>query len=516
MARNSRREFLGDVGRGMLLAGLGTTLAGDLGLGRVFAEEAAPALNFGSLEPLVALMQDTEPQKLTALLIEKLKSGTDLKTLTAAAALANARTFGGHDYIGFHTFMALAPAYRMSQELPTSLQPLPVLKVLYRNANRIQEFGGHKAEVLHHIEPTPVPAGANPAEYLREVARKGDIEAADRVFANFEKGPIGEAFNHLQWEVEDEVDVHRIVLAWRAWDTRELAGEQWGHMLLRQSVHYCTNVEKNMIARQYGRSSIRTVLPALLDQYKLLGKSMGQKSGDDAWLLQLAKSIFRGSRDQAADAAAQALGEGYSPEAVGEAISLAANMLVLHDPGRPEKWANEAKPIGSCHGDSVGVHASDSANAWRNIARVTDHRNAVASLIVGAYHTGGQSERSNEQAYPHAEHLEAVKTEDAKTLLGETEEAIRAKDQFRAAALVQRYGQLGHQPKGVFDVLLRFATSEDGALHAEKYFHTVSSEFLATRSAFRWGQLVALARVSASEFGHKSAGYEEAKKMLNV
>jgi PAS domain S-box-containing protein len=32
MVRNTRREFLGDVGRGMLLAGLGTTLAGDLGL----------------------------------------------------------------------------------------------------------------------------------------------------------------------------------------------------------------------------------------------------------------------------------------------------------------------------------------------------------------------------------------------------------------------------------------------------------------------------------------------------
>ncbi|MFO0922727.1 MAG: hypothetical protein U0905_09600 [Pirellulales bacterium] len=36
------------------------------------------------------------------------KTGTILKTLVAAGALANARTFGGQDYIGFHTFMALA------------------------------------------------------------------------------------------------------------------------------------------------------------------------------------------------------------------------------------------------------------------------------------------------------------------------------------------------------------------------------------------------------------------------
>lgn len=516
MARNSRREFLGDIGRGMLLAGLGTTLAGDLGLGRVYAEEASTALSFGDLEPLVALMQDTEPTKLTALLIDKLKSGTDLKTLVAAGALANARTFGGHDYIGFHTFMALAPAYRMAQELPTALQPLPVLKVLYRNANRIQEFGGREKEVLHAITPAPIPAGVNPAEYLREIARKGDIDGADRAFASLANAPVGEAFNHLQMELEDEVDVHRIVLAWRAWDTREIAGQDYGHFMLRQSVHYCARTEQQMTERNYPKSPIRTVLPALLDQYKLLGKGIGQKSGDDAWLEGLAKTVFRGSREQAADAVAQAIGEGYSPESIGEAISLAANMLVLHDPGRPEKWSNADKPAGSCHGDSVGVHASDSANAWRNIVRVSDPRNTIAGLIVGAFHTGGQSERSNEKPYPFAEHLEAIKSEDAKTLLGETEDAIRAKDQLRAAALVAKYGQLGHQPRPVFDVLLKFATSEDGALHAEKYYGTVSAEFLATRSAFRWGQLVALARVSASEFGHKSAGYEEAKKMLNV
>src|SRR5258708_38145586 len=104
-------------------------------------------------------MEGAPPAKPTAILVEKLKSGTSLRTLVAAGALANARTFGGQDYIGFHTFMALAPAYRMAQELPTALQPLPVLKVLYRNANRIQDFGGRKNEVLHPVTADPWPAG---------------------------------------------------------------------------------------------------------------------------------------------------------------------------------------------------------------------------------------------------------------------------------------------------------------------------------------------------------------------
>jgi hypothetical protein len=147
---------------------------------------------------------------------------------------------------------------------------------------------------------------------------------------------------------------------------------------------------------------------------------------------------------------------------------------------------------------------------------VSNPRNVMASLIVGAYHTGGQAERLNPQPYPLAEHLEKVQATGADELLLDAETAVRASDQFRAAAVIARYGQLGHEPRPVQDLLIKFATSEDGALHAEKYYQTVSAEFASMRPAFRWGQLVALARVTASEYGHKSLGYEEAKKLLKV
>src|ERR1700684_1408638 len=92
-------------------------------------------------------------------LVGQLKSGVELRKLLAAGPLANARTFGGEDYIGFHTMMALAPAMDMAAELPAELQPLPVLKVLYRNTNRIHEHGGRASEVLHVVEPVATPQG---------------------------------------------------------------------------------------------------------------------------------------------------------------------------------------------------------------------------------------------------------------------------------------------------------------------------------------------------------------------
>ena len=115
MSHRSRREFLANVGRGMLVASVGPAVALDMGLSPVLADDGKDVLNFGDLEPLVSLMQDTPADKLLPLLVERLKNGTDLRTLTAAGALANARTFGGEDYIGYHTFMALSPAYEMSR-----------------------------------------------------------------------------------------------------------------------------------------------------------------------------------------------------------------------------------------------------------------------------------------------------------------------------------------------------------------------------------------------------------------
>src|SRR5581483_2671841 len=132
-----------------LIASIGPALAADLGLAPARAAEPREALTFGPMEPLVCLMQETAPAKLLPVLVEKLRRGTALQELVAAAALANARTFGGEDYVGFHTVMALASAYHMALELPVEKQALPILKVLYRNTNRIQEHGGRKSEVLH-------------------------------------------------------------------------------------------------------------------------------------------------------------------------------------------------------------------------------------------------------------------------------------------------------------------------------------------------------------------------------
>jgi hypothetical protein len=514
MGHYRRREFLVDVGRGMLVASVGSALAQDLGLASAALADGPEArLTFGSMEPLVGLMQETPADSLLPIVVDRLKAGADLREFVTAAALANARAFGGQDYDGYHAMMALAPAYHMAQELPESQRAMPVLKVLHRNTKHIQETGGRTHETLHAIEAPPTDDRPG-AEALREAMRRQDMQGAERAFAALARGPLDEAYNDLLYLVQDNINVHRVVLAWRSWAMLDLTGREHAHTLLRQSVRFCVDEEKNVKNYRY-KDELRSILPRLLDDYRLLGRALGDKKPDDAWVEQLARTIYASDRAKAADAVAAALADGVSMESLGEAISLAANQLVLHDPGRA-KDDTPAKPKGSVHGASVGVHAQDSANAWRNIARVSNRRNSLASLIVGAYHTAGQTGNLNPQPYPLAEHREKVMNVAPEALLAEAESAIKSNDQARACALVHRYGELGRPARPVFDLLLHYAISEDGALHAEKYYRTVSEEFAATRPSFRWRHLAALARVTASEYGHPAPGVADARRLLGV
>lgn len=509
----SRRRFLADVSKGTLLATIGPALASEFGITTAFADEA-PALSFGDMESLVCFMQETPISKLQPALAAKLKSGVPLKKLVAAGVLANARSFGGEDYIGFHTLMALSPALKMSGSMPEKQQALPVFKVLYRNTNRIQENGGRDDEVLH-----PVAAGTDKptAAQLHDAVKRKDTKGAETLFATMMQNNADDGFNALLECVQDNPEVHRTVLPYRAWDLLDVVGREHATTLLRMSLRYCLNSE------QYRRpewDEHSKALTKLIDEHKLMGRDPGTRSMEDGALDKLSMSIFSGTPDEAAGAVATALAEGFDPHEIGEAISLAANQLVLRDHGRIPEWESPGKPPGSVHGDSVGVHASDSVHAWRNLSQVSKGRNVFACLILGAWQVardrGGNSVQRFLEWEPMPPKRYISQATDQSKLLAELDDHIRQNLQAHAAGVVHRCGMSGIAPEAVFQALLKYAVSEDGALHAEKYFQTTWDEFHRTRPAFRWRHLTALARVTASEFGRPAPGQAEARELFGV
>jgi hypothetical protein len=520
MIPRTRREFLRDVGTGAVVASIGSSLAADLGFSTAFAQQGTERLTFGTLEPLVTLMQETTAANLMPQVVQRLQGGTPLRDLVAAAALANARTFGGEDYVGFHTIMAMAPSYHMAQELPEARRALPVLKVLFRNATRIQEHGGTRNEVLHPVQAAQLPAGRVAGEVLRETVRAANTNAAqaERTFAAMVATPE-DALNNVLYEVQDGAEVHRVVMPYRTWDLMSIIGTERAHTLLRQSVRYCVQTETPNTVQHFG--GVRDLVPRLLDQHRLVGREPGRRTAEDRWVEALSETIFRGTPEQAADAAAAALAEGFDAAAISEAISLAANQLVLRDNGRPQSQASTNKPVGSIHGDSIGVHACDSANAWCNLSRVANQRNKAVCLILGAWQVArDRGSRGGDfltwTPYPREDARQEVASIAVDRLLPSLEDAIRNRSQIRAAAITHRYLGTSEPVRAVWDLLRQYAISEDGALHHEKFYRTTAEEYASVRAPFRSRYLIALSRVTASGHGYAAPGYSEACRLLGV
>ncbi len=334
-----------------------------------------------------------------------------------------------------------------------------MLKVLYRNTNRIHEHGGRASEVLHPVKPGDVSPGQNGGEALRAAVRARDVDRAEATFAALAQGSPADAFNELLVAVHDNTEVHRVVLPYRAWDLLDVVGPQFAHAMLRQSVRYCVKNEQSSANSE--SAGARKVLPAMLDQFHLAGKALGTRSADDAWVDAMSQTIFGSTPEQAAEATAAALSEGFAPDALGEAISLAANQLVLRDAGRTPREESPGKPIGSVHGDSIGVHACDSANAWRNMARVTNPRNAYASLILGAYQVAlDRVQRGGDflhwEPLPVTWQLERITATEPDVLLRELDIAVRGNLQVaglrRSASLRHAGARSARRARCVADV----------------------------------------------------------------
>lgn len=498
----------------MLVAGLGSSLSADLGFSAAFADDGPEFLSFGEYDSLVDLLQSTPPEKLQPILVNKLAAGeTNLRRLISAAALANAESFGGEDYVGFHTAMAMLPALGMAERLPLQRQPLPVLKVLYRNSGQIQELGGAANKTLRKLRAARHNSTRDVGMQIRSAVRQADLRRAEELFSGLADAPIDEMFNSLQPAMQDDINVHRFVFAHRTRGLASLLGDEYAYDILRQCVRFCVDHEQNRIARQYSESPIRTLMPKLLDQYKLAGAAFGTRDPGNAWVDKTSLAIYNGPPERSAEIVAAAISEGIDREVIGEAISLASNLLTLRQGS--DKWRT--------HGDAAGVHSSDATNAWRSMARATETRHAVAGLIIAAYHSAAHQSFATD-AFPLEEHRGAIRSTKASSLLDEAEDAIRHNDQGRASAAIAIYGEQGHPVEPVLESMLRFTISEDGRLHGEKFYHTVLEEYSTIRPAFRWRQIIALARVTASAYGynrddqqgHRAPGYEQACRLLGV
>lgn len=504
VAAGDRREFLKQLGGGMLLTSLGVGLTRELGLAATaFEPDLDDPLRLGTHLRRVDLLTHTPLDELQPALVREIDQGASLAELTAAGALANARAFGGEDYDGYHAFMALMPAFEMSQELKGREAALPVLKVLYRNTARMQNAGFDDDPVVKSAlgKPETLPRGVD--DVLARVHAK-DKAGAEATFHSLARSLPEKSVEHLIPVVCQEVDVHRVVLAWRTWDLARLTGREHAPTLMRQSIRQCVEREGK------GRTAIRHELPAVMEDTKLFESPLGRRAVEDAWIESLAQELTNSDRKAAASRVAEALRDGIAPDAIGEALSLASTFIMLRQ--NPAEKSSRGKRKGSVHGAGPGVHSSDTAAAWRAMARFGSTRQTQLALVAGAYHVAGQSDWIAPEWFEFWNRK--FESLEADALLGMLRECLADQDQAGAAAAARCYGRRKHPLDDIFAVLRDASVRADGALHAEKYYRTQVEAINGDRPAFRELHLAALARVCASQAYADAPGRGQALELL--
>src|SRR5262245_37415139 len=164
----------------MLAVLIGPGLAAGLGLAAEDDRDDKAKTPAG-LARLSRLIQQTPTKDLLPALHAELKGGVTLNELIAAGALANARAFGGQDYNGYHSFMALCPSYAMAKALPVQESALPVLKVLYRTSTHIHGARCAHEDHLDPVEPVKLDGRMSPGEQMREMTRAAKLAEAERI-----------------------------------------------------------------------------------------------------------------------------------------------------------------------------------------------------------------------------------------------------------------------------------------------------------------------------------------------
>ena len=380
----------------------------------------------------------------------------------------------------------------MAAELPAASAALPVLKVLYRNTSRIHATGGAAKEVLHPIAENAI----------------GRCRACRRAHSRGGSRQESRSRRTTAWPPQHRALARRGVQRFAAGGGRRRrsashrpglsrlgsVGPGWARArrdhvaavvaLLRRQLQ--AELRRSLCRHSRAAAQIARSVPAGRAR---AGHARGRRCLDRIDV-RTRSSPRRPTRPRTPSPPRWP--KASAPHPVADADrAWRANQLVLRDAGRLARNAQPNKPVGSVHGDSIGVHACDSVNAWRNIAAVSNRRNAVASLILSAWQVAsdrgfGGSEILAAQPQPEPQQIEKITVRDRLRLLaraGRCHPSAGSGPCLRRGACLRR-ARLPGRP--VQDLLLRYAISEDGALHAEKFYSTTNEEFARARPKFRW------------------------------
>jgi len=474
------------------------------------------------IEPLVQLIEETDPNEVIDLALAKLRSGVSIQTMLRASALAVTSSSDlppGHHGGPLHPLVGLHAVYSITERLSGEDRYLPVLQHVALSNKHIHQPGMGPYMLLDF---EPVDAGgveATKRAFLSAVDR-GVYNMADHYFLwLWQHVPPVEALDLLLTVAipKNVLDDHYFIFPAFTWRAIAWLGQDYLPVLMRPAVRYVT---------RFPTPPAIPEIEALLEEYQLLTRPLRQQSGADetAAIGRLGEAIGRCHVYADIPAMlARALADGLSLEGTGEALSIGAADLFLR----------------SLTGNPMDVHLHTGVNLRRYLVQLEglSLHNKLLTLLL--WHTGPEvrstQRRMEATAQPDPDAVAALPYRTQAELLEAITESIYHQPpldwstvanlgQLRAVPevkitvnLAQQYVNFGYDATAFVTRLAEISCHDNFTeMHAFKHHQAIVEEFYTTREPWRWRHLVAGAQAAAISFGKNMEIYEEAIELLHA
>lgn len=474
------------------------------------------------IEPLVQFIEETAPTEIVDHTLAKLRSGTPVKTMLTASALAVTRSSDlppGHHGGPLHPLVGLHAVYHLVERLEGENRFLPVLQHVALSNKHIHH-PGMGPYMLPDFEPMDAGGVEATKQAFFTAVNRGESNMADHYFLwLWDNMPPAEALDILLTVAipKNVLDDHYFIFPAFTWRAVECLGREYLPILMRPAVRYVS---------RYPMAPGIPEIEAILDEYQLLTRSLRQRAeGDETTAIgRVGEAI--GQCQVFADIPvilARALVNGLSLEGAGEALSIGAAGLFLR----------------SLTGNPMDVHLHTSVNLRRYLLQLEglSLRNKLLTLLL--WHTGPEvrstQRRMESSPQPDPAAVAALPYCTQDELLDAISESIYQQPpidwatvsnlgQLRAVPevkipvnLAQQYVNSGYDETAFIARLAEIVCHDNFTeMHAFKHHQAVVEEFYATREPWRWSHLVAGAQAAAISFGKNMELYEEAIELLHA
>jgi hypothetical protein len=483
---------------------------------------ARPVTYPASIEPLVQFVEETAPADIVARTHEKLASGTPVKDMLLASALAVVRSSDlppGHHGGPLHPLAGIHAVRSISARLPGEHAKLPVIQNVAVANKHI-----HSPAMGPYILADAQPISENDSveatlEAFHQAVFRGVYNACDHYFLYLiQKLTPMQVLEHLLHVAipKNQLDDHYFLFPVFTWRALEYFGWDYAKYIGRAPVRYVTRPTPPAMLGE---------VDDLIEKHRLLERDMRFGTGEDetAAIGALAGEIGRVNQlTEIPEMVARALANGLSLEGAGEGLSVGGSTIFLR----------------SQTGNPMDVHINTGANTRRYLLRQPELslRTKLQALLM--WHTGPEVRMVQRMLapdiQPEPERVAALPFRSQDALLKEIEGLIeslpvgerlpranlaswRSTDEVKqAAALAQQYANQNYAPEPLIEVLGRIACRDNFTeMHALKHHQATYEEFHATRPSLRWRHLVAAVQAAAISHGRIQDVYEHAAEVMH-